>query len=387
MFKRLFNFDIESNRSIFLFGPRGTGKTSWLKKHLPNALVLDLLDARLYRQLLAEPERLEDMIPGQFKDWIIIDEVQKVPECLSVVHRLIEAKGYKFVLTGSSARTLKRKGVDLLAGRALTHNMHPLTLVEVGNTFDLKHILEFGLLPDAVNLTDPQHYLDSYITTYLREEVLQEGLTRNLADFSRFLEVASFSQGKILNIAQVAREAAIERKTVESYFNIVEDLLIAKRLPVFSKRAKRKLVGHSKFYFFDVGFYRTIRPVGPLDSVAEAEGPSLETLFLQHLQAYNDYYRLGYTFYYWRTQAQHEIDFIAYGELGLYAFEIKRKRYVDKADLQALELFCDDYPVAKPFVVYGGDRTEYRGRVTLLPVMDALKLLPEILKGSDITSK
>ncbi|MFO7928642.1 MAG: AAA family ATPase, partial [Candidatus Humimicrobiaceae bacterium] len=273
------------NKSFFLFGPRGTGKTTWVKRTFREGIYLDLLEARLYNELLADPQRLENYIPSNFKGWIIIDEVQRVPEILNEVHRLIEGSHYRFVLTGSSARKLKRNGPNLLAGRALTYFMHPLTVPELGRDFSLKHSLLYGNLPSAYTEDNPGGFLESYIQTYLQEEVRQEGLTRNLGAFARFMESASFSQGEVLNISEVARESSVGRKIVENYFTILEDLMIAYRIPVFTKRAKRRLVSHPKFYYFDVGIYRTIRPAGPLDSPQEAEGIAFESVFFQEALA------------------------------------------------------------------------------------------------------
>ena len=241
------------DKSFFLFGPRGTGKTTWVKSHFKTALYLDLLEAEIFNDLLANPQRLERFIPKDFKDWIVIDEVQRVPELLNEIHRLIEQKKYHFILTGSSARKLRTRASNLLAGRALHYAMYPLTASELGKDFRLDHSLKFGQLPSVYAEKDPKKYLESYVKMYLEQEIRQEGLTRNLGAFSRFLEAASFSQGSILNISSVARECAVERKVVESYFMILEDLLIGYRLPVFAKKAKRRVASHPKFYFFDVG--------------------------------------------------------------------------------------------------------------------------------------
>lgn len=379
MFARLLKIDLHSNQSIFLFGPRGTGKTYWVKGHFQDALYLDLLDSSVLTPLLADPSRLQSLIPENFSDWIIIDEVQKAPEILNEVHRLIENKQYRFVLTGSSARSLKRKGVNLLAGRALDYKMHPLTIQEVGDQFDLLKAMKFGMMPAVYQVTDPERYLSTYISTYLREEVLQEGLTRNLGEFTRFLEVASFSQGSLINFSEIAREASINRKVVASYFDILDDLLIAFRLPPFTKRAKRRLTAQDKFFFFDVGVYRSIRPAGPLDLPEEMDGAALETLFLQHLRAINDNYCLGFDLYYWRTQHKVEVDFVAYGEKGLLAFEVKRKAKISSKDLQGLKSFATDYPMAKLYLIYGGKQREYHGNIEVIPFVEALKELPNLL--------
>ena len=367
------------NKSFFLFGPRGTGKTTWVKQAFPNAVYIDLLESRLFNDLLADPQRLVNFIPNNFNDWIIIDEVQKIPELLNEVHRLIEKHKYKFILTGSSARKLRRKGPNLLAGRALNYSMHPLTAIELGKDFDLNHSLMFGNLPSVYVESNPKDYLESYIKTYLQEEIQQEGLTRNLSRFSRFLEAASFSQGSVLNISEVSRECAIERKVVENYFTILEDLLLAYKVPIFTKRAKRRLVAHPKFYFFDVGIYRTLRPMGPLDAPEEVEGISFESLLFQELKAINDYYGLGYKIYYWRTSNNLEVDFVLYGERGLKAFEIKRRGRVSSSELRGLKAFLKDYPTARAYYIYGAERRMSEGDIDIIPLDYALKNLPAIL--------
>ena len=379
MFNRLLKLPLEGTQSIFLFGPRGTGKTSWIKAHMPDALYLDLLEFGLYSTLSADPGRLEKLIPGSYKGWIVIDEVQRVPALLNEVHRLIESKKMRFLLTGSSARSLKKKGVNLLAGRALRYAMHPLVIQEIGETFNLAHAVNYGLLPVAVEQSDPQKYLESYVQTYIREEVLQEGLTRNVGAFSKFLEAASFSQGQVLNVSEIARELSLNRLVVASYFDILEDLLLATRISTFTQRAKRKIIAHQKFYFFDTGVFRIVRPMGPLDTKEEAEGAALETLFLQSLLAINDYYELGYKIYFWRTLAGQEVDFIAYGPRGLHAFEIKRSAQVTTKSLKGLNAFYEDYPEAKLHMVYFGKHKEYHGDISAIPFEDALKELPKIL--------
>ena len=378
MYSRIIKYT--ENKSFFLFGPRGTGKTTWVKQTFPDAVYIDLLESRLFIELSADPQRLENMIPAGFEGWIIIDEVQKIPELLDEVHRLIENKKHKFVLTGSSARKLRRKGFNLLAGRALSKYMHPLTPVELGPDFDFTHSLKFGCLPSIYTESEPGDYLDSYIRTYLEEEILQEGLTRKLGVFSRFLEAASFSQGSVLNMSEVSRDCSVERKVVENYFTILEDLMLAYRIPVFTKRAKRRITAHPKFYFFDTGVYRAIRPMGPLDSVEEVEGISFETLFLQVLAAINDYLNAGYRIYYWRTSSNTEVDFVLYGHNGLKAFEVKRKGKISSKDLRGLNIFRTDYPEAKLYCIYGGERELSSGDIRIIPINYALKNMDKILE-------
>jgi predicted AAA+ superfamily ATPase len=366
-------------QSFFLFGPRGVGKTAWLRQHFSDAPYFDLLEADTYTRLLAAPGRLADEIPTGHRGWVVLDEIQRLPDLLNEVHRLIETRRLRFALTGSSARTLRRKGVNLLAGRALTRFMHPLIAAELGRDFDLKRALRYGCLPLATTEPDPRDCLKSYVTTYLREEVQQEGFARNLGAFARFLEAASFSQGAILNVAAVARESAVHAKVAEDYFSILEDLLIAVRLPVFTRRAKRRIIAHPKFYLFDAGIYQTVRPRGPLDAPEEIAGPALETLVLQQLRALNDYRDLGYAFHYWRTAGGDEVDFVLYGERGLVAIEVKMAQHVRSDDLRSLRRFREDYPQAKAFFLYTGTRRRHDAGIEIVPADQAIRALDQII--------
>ncbi len=368
--------------SFFLFGPRGTGKSSFVATTFPGAQVFDLLQSEIWLELHSEPGRLGRRIPERFRGWVVIDEVQKAPALLDEVHRLIESRKLKFALTGSSARKLRRHGVNLLAGRALLRHMHPLTATEMGESFALKRALSVGMLPVAVNAPSSAaalDYLRAYVQAYLKEEVLQEGLSRNLAAFSRFLEAASFSQGSVLNVSAVARDCSVERKVVEDYFGILDDLLLAVRLEPFTRRAKRDTVTHKKFYLFDVGVFRALRRQGPLDSLEEIEGPAAETLVLQHLRAVNDSLQLGYSLHFWRTRTGAEVDFVLYGERGLWAVEVKRSPRVRDGDFDALRLFLSDYPEGKAMLVYGGSRRYWEGSVEVIPLGEFLTQLPSPL--------
>ena len=372
---------VPDQKSFFLFGPRATGKTTWLRHQFPSALFIDLLESATYNSLLAAPSRIEEFIPPQYTGWIIIDEVQRIPELLNEVHRLIEQKRLKFILTGSSARKLRSRGVNLLAGRAVTRFMYPLTADELEDDFSLQTSLQFGHLPAVYSEPDPADYLASYVQTYLREEIQQEGLTRNLQTFARFLEAASFSQGSPVTISEVARECGANRKLVEQYFYVLEDLLLARRLPVFTKRAKRRMTNHPKFYLFDAGVYRAIRPKGILDRPEEIDGTALETLVFQELSAVNDLHGLGYELFYWRTANGQEVDFILYGERGLIGIEVKRASNVRMKDLRGLKSFAADYPQVKSYLFYGGKEKRFVDDITLLPVEEALKNLAPILGG------
>jgi predicted AAA+ superfamily ATPase len=382
MFKRDLHLPLRSRKSFFLFGPRGTGKTTWLRQQLPDALFINLLQSEFYNRLTANPGAIRTLIPPDYKGWIVIDEIQRIPELLNEVHDLIESKQHVFVLTGSSARKLRREGVNLLAGRALTYHMHPLTITEQGDVFRLEESLKFGHLPARFSESDPARYLRDYVQTYLREEVLQEGLIRNIGHFFRFLEIASFSQASLINVSEVARECQLPRSVAENYFSMLDDLLIGVQLPVFSNRAKRKLVTHAKFFYFDAGVFRAVRPAGPLDSPAEIDGPALETLVLQELRAVNDYADLGYQLFFWRTKHGLEVDFVLYGERGLVAIEVKRSSSLHSQDLRALKEFKKDYPLAHCYVFYGGLTSLYFDHITAIPLTQALAGLDRILNHS-----
>ena len=372
MYPRFLETPRAGGQSFFLFGPRGTGKTTWLRQRFPNALYLDLLDHPLYLDLLTRPHRLRELIPPQHEDWVVLDEVQRAPLILNEVHRLIETDGRRFILTGSSARSLRRQGVNLLAGRARTLRMHPLTAAEAGADFSLPRALIHGQLPSVYTQADPDRYLAAYVESYLRQEIIEEGRTRNLAAFSRFLESASFSQAAILNVAAVARDVGLDRKTVAGYFDLLEDLLIAGRVPIFTKRSRRRMTTHPKFFLFDAGVYRAIRPAGPLDSPEEIDGAALETLVYQELRAHIDYRSLDLDLFTWRTAAGAEVDFVAYGGAGLFAVEVKRGRRIRRSDLHGLRLFKADYPQARCVLLCGADRREHRDGIDLLPVAEAL---------------
>lgn len=371
MYSRIFS--PPKNKSFFLFGARGTGKSTWLKSYYPQSNYVDLLEEEIYLKLISNPQKLGDFITGKNHSPVIIDEIQRIPELLNEVHRLIEKEKRQFVLTGSSARKLKKSQANLLGGRALKFEMFPLTVCEVGNDFELDSALKYGMLPARFSEELPAKYLSAYFALYIREEVQQERLTRNISAFHRFLEAASFSQAQPLVISNVAQDCHVERKVVEEYFNILDDLLLAFRLPAFTKKAKRELLLKEKFFFFDCGVYHTIRPKGPLDSSSDINGPALETLIVQELRALNSLKDLGHTLYHWRTKSKHEVDLVLYGQRGLIAIEIKHAEKVRAGDLDGLNLFKNDYPMAKCFFVYCGNREYTEGNILCVPVEIFLK--------------
>ncbi len=355
------------SHSFFLFGPRGTGKSTWLESSFPEALVVDLLKPAIHRRLDARPEKLTEMVAGSASRTVVIDEVQRIPELLTVVHDLIEHdRQRQFVLTGSSARKLRRGGVDLLAGRALRKTLHPFMAAELP-TFELESALRIGLLPLVVADPEPAEVLDAYASLYLDEEVKVEGWVRNIGAFSRFLEAVSFSHAGVLNISNVARECEVERKTVAGYLEVLEDLLLSFRLSVFTKRARRQMAAQRKFYLFDAGVYRSLRPTGPLDRAEEIDGCAFEGMVAEHLRAWIAYSNSDCKLYYWRTRSGVEVDFVVYGGDGFWALEVKNSASVRPRDLRALKSFRDDYPECEPLLLYRGEERL---------VIDGIRCLP-----------
>jgi predicted AAA+ superfamily ATPase len=290
-----------------------------------------------------------------------------------VVHKLIEERKIRFILTGSSARKLKKSGADLLGGRALNFRMHPFTAAELGKDFSIDKALQTGLIPVVERSADPAKSLSAYVDIYLREEIQAEGMVRNLGTFARFLEIISFSHGTVLNISNLARECQAGRGIVEGYLDILEDLLLAYRLPVFSKRAKRKTASHQKFYFFDNGLYRRLRQRGPLDIESEISGPAVEGLVGQHLRAYIDYALPDAQLFYWRTLAGNEVDFILYGRKTFTAIEVKNARILNPVDYNGLISFGDDYPEASLILIYRGTIPMKHKNILVVPLEMFLK--------------
>ena len=359
---------------FFLLGPRGTGKTRLTKRLFPQALRVDLLEPETLRSPSARPERLRELIGARPEvRQVIIDEVQKLPALLEVVHLLIEAKqGVQFIFTGSSARKLRRGGVNLLGGRAVQKSLYPFMAAELGPKFNLEEALRLGMLPIVRGGKAPEEILRAYNGLYLREEVQMEGLVRNVGNFCRFLEAISFSQAAVLNLANVARECHVNRKTVEGYLEILENLLLAFRVPVFTRRAQRELAVHPKFFFFDAGVFRANRPSGPLDAPSEIDGAALESLVAQHLRAWCDYSDGNHQLYYWQTRSKVEVDFVVYGEGGLYALEVKNAAQVRPEDLHGLKNFGEDFPESRRLLLYRGGERFLRDGILCVPCEEFL---------------
>jgi predicted AAA+ superfamily ATPase len=366
------------DQSFFLFGPRGTGKSTWIRQVLGEALYIDLLRPEVHRELSARPERLRERVDGApDRTTVVVDEVQRVPELLNVVHQVLESGeglARRFVLTGSSARKLRRGGVDLLAGRALHRTMHPFMAAELED-FRLADALGRGLLPLVVASSSPREVLDAYASLYLEQEVKLEGWARDAGSFARFLEAISFSHGSVLNLANIARDCEVARPTVAGYVEVLEDLLLAFRLPVFTRRARRETSAHPKLYLFDAGVFRSLRPRGPLDRPEEIEGAALEGLVAQHLRAWVAYSGSSEELSFWRTRSGVEVDFVVYGARGFWALQVQNSSQVRPADLRSLRAFREDYPESTALLLYRGADRRRIDDVWCLPVEEFLREL------------
>jgi len=374
------------DRSFFLFGPRGTGKSTWLKQVLPDAFRLDLLDASLFLELSRDPHRLEALIGRRPAGaWIVLDEVQKVPALLDEVHRLMELYRWRFALCGSSARKLRRGGANLLAGRALTLSMESFSAAELGAAFDLDRALDWGLLPFVHN--EPEAAADilaAYVNTYLKEELQAEGLIRNVPPFVRFLAVAGQVNGQVVNAQNISREAAVARSTVDTYFAILTDTLLGHRLPAWRPGLKVREAAQPKFYWFDPGVARAA--AGLLRDPADRlwQGYALETLIYHELRVYNEISRKHRLISYYRTPAGVEIDFIIEtvkrrpgSAPRMVAIEVKRAERWDRAwekPMQALAASAG-IKVDRMIGVYCGSRAYRFGDVQVWPVADFVKAL------------
>ena len=335
-----------AKKSCFLFGPRQTGKTSLIASQFPDALRIDLLDDEEYLTLQARPARLRERLP-EARGLVVIDEIQRVPALLNEVHRLLESRrDLRFLLTGSSARRLRGKGVNLLGGRARSRRLHPFVRTELGKRFDLKRALLFGSLPSIYLSEDPREDLKAYVGDYLREEIAAEALTRNIPAFGRFLETAAVSSGQLLNYQNVANDAQVKRSTVQNYYEILRDTLVGSELEPFRKTRVRKAIATSKFYFFDLGIVNYLRGIRELAEKTPAFGDAFEAYLHHELSAWVDYQGDG-ELRYWRSASGLEVDFILNGAV---AIECKTTRSVSSADLRGLKALGEEFPGMKKIV-------------------------------------
>jgi predicted AAA+ superfamily ATPase len=374
------------NRSFFLFGPRGVGKTTWLKNVLPEAVYFDLLDSSLFLELSQNPDRIGAMVgerPG--KTWVVIDEIQKIPALLDEVHRLIESREWRFALSGSSARKLRRGGVNLLGGRAVTRHLETFCFKELGKAFDVEFSLNWGVLPyvqlDRENAAD---ILNAYVHTYIKEEIKEEGIVRSLPPFLRFLNIAGQLNGQLINRHNIAREAAVPRSTVDVYFSILEDTLLGHLLPAYRPNLKVREQTHPKFYWFDPGVARAAAGLvfEPVDRLWM--GIALENLIYHELRVYNLTQNRNRAIFFYRTGAGSEIDFI---------IETRKRRQAAGAHIVCLEVklaekwdrkwerpmrsltahtnICVDKMVG----IYTGSRAYHFDGLDVLPLTDFLERL------------
>lgn len=365
--------------SFFLFGPRATGKTTWLRENFPNAAWLDLLHAPTALEYTRRPERLGSLAEAQTPGaWIVIDEVQRVPALLDEVHRLLTAVSpqWNFALSGSSARKLRRGGANMLAGRAITRQMFPLTGAEMNFEFDVESLLRFGCLPRVRNEpTIARDILEAYAGTYLQEEIRQEAAVRDLGSFSRFLEVAAIANGQPTNLAGIARDAGVARTTVERYFEVLVDTLIGSWLPAWRPRARVKEVGRPKFYLFDTGVARALSGTLAGSLLPEERGSLMETLVLSELRAHISYSGTGGSLGYWRTAAGLEVDFVWQSPTNAVAIEVKAGDRWRRNELAPLRELVEQGRVGRGFVVYGGTETLREGPILILPVKEFMMRL------------
>jgi len=367
------------SRSFFLFGPRATGKSTWLKKSFEHKLHLDLLRNDVYFSLQSSISAFRERVLAQDpqKTWIIVDEVQRIPSLLNDVHSLIEDEGYRFALSGSSARKLKRGQANLLAGRALVKHFFPLTFKEYQTAISLEESLAFGTLPSIVTDKDTRlEQLEAYVGTYLREEIKEEALTRNVQSFGRFLEVAALMNGQVSNLSNIARDAAVPRATVSTYFEILIDTLLGNWLPAWIPRAKVKEVAHAKFYFFDCGVLRAIQKLLHEKPSHEEKGILFETLVFNELNAYMSYQNVGGELFYWRTVDGAEIDFIWKRGKKVIAIEVKSTpQWKDQYDTGFKSLLSSTINIHACYGIYCGKDILKKGFGLVLPWSEFLSRL------------
>ena len=349
-------------KSCFLFGPRQCGKSSLVRETLPDAHVLDLLSGDTFTRLARNPNYIEETCRDSRP--VVIDEIQKMPTLLDEVHRLIETKGIRFLLTGSSARKLGKGGVNLLGGRARVRNLHPFSASELGDAFDLDRAINHGLVPGIWASDAPDEDLSGYVSLYLEQEIMQEGATRNLPAFSRFLDVAALSNGEQINYQSIASDAQIPRSTVQEYFKILKDTLLAAEVPVWRKGRSRKTVETAKFYLFDMGVTRRLQGRKTLVRGTPEYGHAFESWIMHELSAYVDTFRGDTEISYWRTRTNLEVDFIVNGEI---AVEAKTTRNATKDDLKGLRAIAEEGTFRHRILVSDEPRTREIDGITILP--------------------
>lgn len=369
-------------QSFFLFGPRGTGKSTWVRQRLPEAHRIDLLDEGRYQRLLADPSLFADEIRARPKSqWIVVDEVQRLPNLLNEVHRAMEERGTRFVLLGSSARKLKTAGTNLLAGRALTRHLHPFLPAELGKSFELARAMRQGTLPIVWKSPEPAETLEAYVQTYLRQEIQAEAVVRNLGGFARFLPIAALFHAQTINVASLARDAEVARTTVSGYIEILVDTLLAHLLPAFEGQMRVRERKHPKLYWVDAGLVRAAR--GNHGEVVDAEkGPLFEGLVATILRAHRDYDDLFDEWFFWSPAEakQTEVDFLLRRGRHYLAIEAKSAKRVGSEQMKGLRALAELQGVVRRLVVYTGtERLRTSDGIDIVPFGE---LCQEIAAGT-----
>ena len=359
-----------TGKSYFLFGPRQTGKSSLIAHSLKDARVYNLLDNTLFLDLNRNPGRISEELTARDKI-VVIDEIQRLPDLLNEAHRLIEERGVRFLLTGSSARKLRRGGVNLLGGRARTQYFHPLTVKELGPRFDLKRALNSGLIPSIYFSTDQDADLEAYTGNYLQQEIVAEGATRNIPAFSRFLKVAALCNAAVVNFTNTANDAQVPRTTIYEYFEILKDTLIIHDLPAFRKGGRRKPIRSSKYYFFDTGIARQMQGRGILNEGTPEFGGAFETFLMHELTAFRDY-RRPVRLSFWRSTSGFEVDFIIDDHT---AIEVKAKSVITADDLRSLKAIAQEHRFKRLVCVCLEKRPRKTNNIEIVPYQDFLEEL------------
>jgi predicted AAA+ superfamily ATPase len=365
MYIRKQNFTGLAGESTFLWGARQTGKSTLLKKLYPDARYFDLLLSDEYERLLRNPSLLREIlsVPG-LSSPVIIDEIQRIPSLLNEVHWLIENRGIRFILSGSSPRKILRSGSNLLGGRAMRYELYPLTFAEIPD-FELLKALNSGLLPRHYLAKNSDKLLSAYIGSYLRDEIIAEAKIRNITSFSRFLEAAAFSNGEMVNFSNIAAECGISSPTVKEYFQILEDTMTGRFVQAYQKKPKRRVITAPKFFYFDVGIAGFLLKRGRIEAGSEAFGKALEHFIYQEVYAYSHYSDRNFTVSYWRTTSQIEVDLIL-GEHEV-ALEVKSTNMINPRHLKGLKSFSEEYKAKKLIVVSTDPYPRQINDITVLP--------------------
>jgi len=363
----------ENNDSVFLWGARQVGKTTLLENLYPNARYYDLLQSTEFERLFRRPsllsEELETATEGEL---VIIDEIQKVPQLLDEIHRLIHKKKLRFILSGSSPRKLKRIGANLLGGRALKKTLYPLVSAEIPD-FDILKAVNNGMIPRHYAVNNPWERFRAYIGVYLNEEIREEAISRKLNSFSKFLEVAAFSNSEMVVYKNIAQDCGIDHRTVKEYFEILQDTLIGYLIPGFSATKKRRAILAPKFYYFDVGVANYLSNRKNIQQGTDAFGHAFEHLIIQELIAYLGYRNSAQALTYWRTSSGYEVDAII-GE-GKIAIEIKSSNEVNTRHLKGIKVFQEDFPQARAIVVSMDKSKRILNNIEIFPANEFLKAL------------